>query len=567
MRLDATDLRYITDEEFRVLQAAEMGSRNHEVVPTPLLAEISKLRGGNVAKLCGQLARRNLIARVANTRYDGYRLTYGGLDYLALKTFHKRKPPSVSGVGSKIGVGKESDIYLVQDGEGEKRVLKLHRLGRISFRAIKSKRDYLGKRASASWMYMSRLSAQKEFAFMKVLYDHGFPVPTPIDQSRHCVVMSLVDSQPLRAVMSVPDPAKLYGELMEMIMRFARASLIHGDFNEFNILIKRKTYEAVVIDFPQMVSTHHENAEYFFNRDVNCIRRFFRKRFRFEGTTWPVWADVVAEWDDHEKSLKAADAEGGSTAETEEKEEEKEVGTAASEEGAGVSKTEPSAAPAVKFETPALDVEEKDSEADDADEPQFLRLDLAVEASGFGRDMQRQLEDYMIEVQDIPNEDLSDEEEDDDDDDSDDDEGEEGKAPATEEAPEEAAAKLEKLRLHRLLGNDGDPDDEPPAPVSLYSEEEEEESDSGDSDDSVGPAPSDYTQYVRAPRAPRQRVNVSKVSKLGKVDELRETVAGEMARAARSQGPRTKGTSKVGRAKGHKWKSNASYQIGKDTGW
>lgn len=43
-----------------------------------------------------------------------------------------------------------------------------NRLGRISFRAIKSKRDYLGKRKSASWMYMSRLSAQKEFAFMKV---------------------------------------------------------------------------------------------------------------------------------------------------------------------------------------------------------------------------------------------------------------------------------------------------------------------------------------------------------------------------------------------------------------
>ena len=42
------------------------------------------------------------------------------------------------------------------------------RLGRISFRAIKAKRDYLGKRKSASWMYMSRLAAEKEYAFMKV---------------------------------------------------------------------------------------------------------------------------------------------------------------------------------------------------------------------------------------------------------------------------------------------------------------------------------------------------------------------------------------------------------------
>lgn len=108
---------------------------------------------------------------------------------------------------------------------------------------------------------MSRLSAQKEFTFMKVLYDHGFPVPTPIDQSRHCVVMSLIDGTPLRAVMSVPDVGKLYGELMDLIMRFARAGLIHGDFNEFNIIIKRKTHEPIVIDFPQMVSTRHENAE------------------------------------------------------------------------------------------------------------------------------------------------------------------------------------------------------------------------------------------------------------------------------------------------------------------
>lgn len=42
------------------------------------------------------------------------------------------------------------------------------RLGRISFRAIKEKRDYMGKRKSASWMYMSRLAAHKEWAFLNV---------------------------------------------------------------------------------------------------------------------------------------------------------------------------------------------------------------------------------------------------------------------------------------------------------------------------------------------------------------------------------------------------------------
>ena len=134
------------------------------------------------------------------------------------------------------------------------------RLGRISFRQVKSKRDYLGHRSSASWMHLSRLAAQREFTYMKVLHANGFPVPVPIDQARHCLVMSLIDSYPLRQVAAVDSPNELYAKLMELIVRFAHHGLIHGDFNEFNILIKRDG-EPVVIDFPQMVSTRHANAE------------------------------------------------------------------------------------------------------------------------------------------------------------------------------------------------------------------------------------------------------------------------------------------------------------------
>lgn len=210
---------------------------------------------------------------------DGYRLTYGGLDYLALHTFTKRE--SVYSVGNQIGVGKESDIYAVAASTGEQRILKIHRLGRISFRTVKSNRDYLRKRNAGSWMYMSRLAAMKEFAFMQILRDHGFPVPEPIDQSRHCIVMSMIDAFPLRQVKKVADPPKLYAELMALIIRFAEHGLIHGDFNEFNILVYEDTQEAVVIDFPQMVSIDHANAKEYFNRDVECIKRFFKRTFGF----------------------------------------------------------------------------------------------------------------------------------------------------------------------------------------------------------------------------------------------------------------------------------------------
>lgn len=82
---------------------------------------------------------------------------------------------------------------------------------------------------------------------------------------------------------------------MDIIVSFAHSGLIHGDFNEFNILIHRVTGLPVVIDFPQMVSTRHENAEWYFNRDVDCIRTFFKRRFGYESLVWPKFTSTLKE--------------------------------------------------------------------------------------------------------------------------------------------------------------------------------------------------------------------------------------------------------------------------------
>src|SRR3569833_134781 len=287
-----------------------MGSKNHEIVPTPLIEKLSHRRGGASAvhKSISNLAKFGLIARIKEAKNDVYRLTFGGLDYLALHT-HSARNDAYS-VGSRIGVGKESDIMVVADDKGTQRVLKIHRLGRISFRTVKSNRDNQRKRQSGSWMYLSRLSAMREFAFMRALRDAGFPVPDPISQSRHTIVMSLVDASPLRQIASVPDPASLYADLVALILRLAAHGLIHADFNEFNILIKEEKADPaapepaardaeptgpeedptdqtalkltpILIDFPQMVSMDHPNAEMYFDRDVACVKRFFEKRFHF----------------------------------------------------------------------------------------------------------------------------------------------------------------------------------------------------------------------------------------------------------------------------------------------
>lgn len=56
---------------------------------------------------------------------DGYRLTNAGYDYLALKTLTSKN--AVSSFGNQIGVGKESNIYVVANEEGQPLCLKLHR--------------------------------------------------------------------------------------------------------------------------------------------------------------------------------------------------------------------------------------------------------------------------------------------------------------------------------------------------------------------------------------------------------------------------------------------------------
>ena len=73
---------------------------------------------------------------------------------------------------------------------------------------------------------------------------------------------------------------------MDLIVRLAEHGLIHGDFNEFNLLIKSNG-EPILIDFPQMISTSHSNAEFYFNRDVQCIRTYFKKQFNYESLIYP----------------------------------------------------------------------------------------------------------------------------------------------------------------------------------------------------------------------------------------------------------------------------------------
>lgn len=280
MKLDVTCMRYLTKDDYRVLVAVEMGMRNHELVPVSLITSIAALRHGGSYKILSTLLKYKLVAHQLQ-EYDGYRLSYLGYDILALHTLQARG--IIASVGSQIGVGKESDIFEAMDPEGNELVIKIHRLGRTSFRSVRKNRDYLKGKSKASWLYMSRLAAIKEYAFMRALHAHDFPVPVPIDQNRHVVAMSRVTGFPLAQIKSgkLEQANEIFDQCIAILRKLAEHGLIHCDFNEFNLLIDENDRHITLIDFPQMVSTGHMNASELLERDINCLIKFFAMKMKY----------------------------------------------------------------------------------------------------------------------------------------------------------------------------------------------------------------------------------------------------------------------------------------------
>ncbi|KAF1744896.1 hypothetical protein MXB_920, partial [Myxobolus squamalis] len=246
--------------------------KNHEYVPDLLVFVISNLKKRIVIQILHDLVKLSMAQFVKNKNQNGYRLTFSGYDALSIHALVGMGV--IAEIGSKVGVGKESDIYIGLDHQRQRIILKFHRLGRNSFRRIKEKRDYLENRTHTSWLYSSRLAATKEFKFMTVLKENGFPVPQPLGHNRHCVF------EFRNHVASFDDPSVQFDACRNLIIGLAESGLIHCDFNEFNLITDPEA-NIFMIDFPQLVSIDHPNADWYFQRDLNCLKSYFEKRYHF----------------------------------------------------------------------------------------------------------------------------------------------------------------------------------------------------------------------------------------------------------------------------------------------
>jgi len=268
--------RKLEPKDFRVLTAIELDMSRHRYVPEKDLPALAGLAAKEVEFRLERLSGFGLIYRWVGP-YVGYALNTAGYDCLAMNALVKAEV--LEAFGKPLGVGKEADVYDALTPSGERVAIKFHRLGRTSFRQTRRLRGYVSDRRHVSWLYQSRLAAEKEFEALKLVHPCGVSVPKPIRQNRHVVVMGMIEGAELYRVPEVPDADEILHEILRNVRKaYVEARIIHSDLSEFNVILK-PDWHIQIIDWPQFVKTDHPNAEMLLKRDVENILKFFRRRF------------------------------------------------------------------------------------------------------------------------------------------------------------------------------------------------------------------------------------------------------------------------------------------------
>lgn len=280
MRFAIRALKRLGERELRVLNSIERGMARYFYVP---VEEISRLSGYGADMLEVVLKRLNAEGLVQRRRgaYVGYALTSRGYDCLALNVFSKRGVVS-SISASPIGIGKESEVYVGLSPSGKKLAVKVHRVGRVSFRQIRKLRSYVGDRRHISWLYQSRLAAKNEWEALRMLFPRRILVPRPIDWNRHIVITDYYEGVELYRVPPLSDPGEVLERIIEQVRQaYDEAGIVHGDLSEYNVLVLPGD-QILLFDWPQWVSKNYPSSTLYLRRDIANVLKFFNRKYNLK---------------------------------------------------------------------------------------------------------------------------------------------------------------------------------------------------------------------------------------------------------------------------------------------
>jgi RIO kinase 2 len=268
----ASVMQELDPEDFHLLSGVEHGMRFSEWVDRGKLPRFSRLTSEEVDYRLNRCLDRELVER-KTIQYEGIRLRFAGYDALALRTFAQRG--TIEGFGAPLGVGKESDVFEVQSYRPM--ALKFHREGYTNFREVHKERDYAADSEHISWFYTARKAAEREYEVLETLYP-DVEVPRPEDQNRHAIVMEKIPGAELaRTKLTDEQVRPILAMILRELAAAYRAGYVHADMSQYNVFVNERG--VTVFDWPQAVSTDHENSEEFLARDVENLVGYFERKY------------------------------------------------------------------------------------------------------------------------------------------------------------------------------------------------------------------------------------------------------------------------------------------------
>ncbi|MBC8500677.1 MAG: serine protein kinase RIO [Nanoarchaeota archaeon] len=176
-----------------------------------------------------------------------------------------------------ILTGKEANIFSANTKDDGIIIVKIYRLENCNFnkmyqyiaadpRYLKLKKQ---RRATVfSW-------TQREFKNLMIAQE-AIKVPTPIAFKNNIILMEMIGEPAPMLKDAIPKNPELFmKKIVQNVKKLREQGLVHADLSEFNIL--NHDEKPIFIDFSQATLTKAPNAKELYERDINNIRRFFKK--------------------------------------------------------------------------------------------------------------------------------------------------------------------------------------------------------------------------------------------------------------------------------------------------
>ena len=194
----------------------------------------------------------------------------------------------ISEIGGSISTGKEANVFYAEDGDGVAAALKIYRIQSANFNTMG---EYMAGDPRFSSIRKSKKEfifawTKKEYANLSRARDAGINCPQAFFFDRNILLMEFCgDRETGTAYPQLRQAAagftKSQGEeiyhaiIADMKTLFNKASLVHADLSEFNILFDGEKH--IIIDMGQAVLPEHPGAVRYLIRDIKNINRFFSR--------------------------------------------------------------------------------------------------------------------------------------------------------------------------------------------------------------------------------------------------------------------------------------------------